>query len=78
MRIGDSMLFNGAAAILKNGNRPGGSGNVFGFLDHSSPVTASLTWPAAQLNSSSESAACAAPSRKKADAKMHPLCVRVG
>ena len=33
-QVRDGMLFNGAAAPLKNRERLGGGDNVFGFIDH--------------------------------------------
>jgi hypothetical protein len=33
-QVGDGVLFNGAAALLKNRERLGGGGNVYGFIDH--------------------------------------------
>ena len=35
-QVRDGVLFNGAAAPLKNRERLGGGGNVFGFIDHAS------------------------------------------
>jgi hypothetical protein len=35
-QVCDGVLFDGAAAPLKNRERLGGSGNVFGFIDHAS------------------------------------------
>ena len=33
-QVCDGVLFNGAAAPLKNRERLGGGGNVYGFIDH--------------------------------------------
>ena len=33
-QVRDGVLFNGAAALLKNRERLGGGDNVFGFIDH--------------------------------------------
>jgi hypothetical protein len=33
-QVRDGVLFDGAAAQLKNRERLGGGGNVFGFIDH--------------------------------------------
>ena len=33
-QVCDGVLFNGAAALLKNRERLGGGDNVFGFIDH--------------------------------------------
>ena len=36
-QIGDGMFVTRAAAMLKNGKRVGGRGNVFGFFEHHPP-----------------------------------------
>ena len=36
-QVCDGVLFNGAAAPLKNRERLGGRCNVFGFIDHAPP-----------------------------------------
>ena len=36
-QVSDGVLFDGAAALLKNRERLGGGCNVFGFIDHALP-----------------------------------------